>query len=138
MTIDKALEEQSEEFRLLYFQLIAFYDFLKENEGSKVRSSSWRSLSPSFSNYFNNRETSDSITREAKAKYAGSKKTSVMCQDLRNFFVDTNAICIDIDLRRGLAIYLTYWWGEAVFASGNGTHIRSHSIYLIYHMACGY
>ena len=29
MPIDSVLEEQSEEFRLLYFQLIAFYDFLK-------------------------------------------------------------------------------------------------------------
>ena len=39
MPIDNVLEEQSEEFQLLYFQLVAFYDFLKEKEGSKVRSS---------------------------------------------------------------------------------------------------
>ena len=40
MPIDSVLEEQSEEFRLLYFQLVAFYDFLKEKEGLKVRCSS--------------------------------------------------------------------------------------------------
>ncbi|XXG88194.1 hypothetical protein AAC387_Pa12g0438 [Persea americana] len=28
--IDSVLEEQSEEFKLLYFQLVTFYDFLKE------------------------------------------------------------------------------------------------------------
>ncbi|KAJ8635652.1 hypothetical protein MRB53_009919 [Persea americana] len=36
MPIDSVFEEQFEEFRILYFQLIAFYDFLKEKEGSKV------------------------------------------------------------------------------------------------------
>ena len=29
MPIDSVLDEQSEEFRLLYFQLVAFYDFLR-------------------------------------------------------------------------------------------------------------
>ncbi|KAJ8649207.1 hypothetical protein MRB53_002230 [Persea americana] len=41
MPIDSVLEEQSEEFRLLYFQLVSFYDFLEEKEGFKVRCSSW-------------------------------------------------------------------------------------------------
>ena len=43
MPIDSVLEEQSEEFRFLYFQLVDFYDFLKEKEGLKVRCSNWRS-----------------------------------------------------------------------------------------------
>ena len=52
MPIDSVLEEQSEEFRLLYFQLVAFYDFLKEKEGLKVRCSSWRNGSFLSSNFF--------------------------------------------------------------------------------------
>lgn len=38
MPIDRVLEEQPEEFRLLYYRLVTFYDFLMEKEGSKVRS----------------------------------------------------------------------------------------------------
>ena len=62
MPIDNVLEEQSEEFRLLYFQLVAFYDFLKEKEGSKVRCSSWRSDSLLPSNFFDSGEFSESTT----------------------------------------------------------------------------
>ena len=62
MPIDSVLEEQSEEFQLLYFQLVAFYDFLKEKEASKVKSSSWRSFSSLSSNFFDGRENSDSMT----------------------------------------------------------------------------
>ncbi|GHB31336.1 hypothetical protein GCM10010392_68840 [Streptomyces clavifer] len=61
MPIDSVLEEQSEEFRLLYFQLIAFYDFLKEKEGSKVRSSSWKSSGSSFFNSFDDMESAVSL-----------------------------------------------------------------------------
>ncbi|KAJ8648959.1 hypothetical protein MRB53_001982 [Persea americana] len=57
MPIDGVLEEQSEEFRLLYFQLVAFYDFLKEKEGSKVWCSSWRSDSVLSSNFFDSGES---------------------------------------------------------------------------------
>ncbi|KAJ8649054.1 hypothetical protein MRB53_002077 [Persea americana] len=76
--IDSVLEEQSEEFRLLYFQLVAFYDFLKEKEGSKVRCSSWRSGSFLSSNFFDSGESSESTTQEARAKNPDSKKISVM------------------------------------------------------------
>ena len=78
MPIDSVLEEQSEEFRLLYFQLVAFYDFLKEKEGSKVRCSSWRSGSFLSSNFFDIGESSESTTQEARAKNPDSKKISVM------------------------------------------------------------
>ena len=54
---------------------------------------------------------------------------------MKNFFADTNVICPDIDLRRDLAIYLTYWLGEVVFVSRDGTHIRPHYIYSTCHMA---
>ncbi|XXG41988.1 hypothetical protein AAC387_Pa01g2347 [Persea americana] len=91
MPIESVFEEQSEEFRLLYFQLVAFYDFLKEKEGSKVRSSGWRS----------------------------------------------DAIHSDIALRRDLAVFLTYWLGEAVFAGRDGTHIRPHCIFPACQMAFG-
>ena len=63
MSIDSVLEEQSEEFRLLYFQLVTFYDFLKEKEGSKVRSSSWKSFGSSFSNFLDSKESSDNMTQ---------------------------------------------------------------------------
>ena len=78
MPIDSVLEEQSEEFRLLYFQLVAFYDFLKENEGSKVRCSSWKSFSSLSPNFFGSEESSESMTQEAKAKNPRSKKISIM------------------------------------------------------------
>ena len=78
MPIDSVLEEQSEEFRLLYFQLVAFYDFLKEKEGSKVRCSSWRSGSFLSSNFFDSGESSESTTQEARAKNPDSKKISAM------------------------------------------------------------
>ena len=35
MPIDSVLEEQSEKFRLLYFQLVAFYDFLRRRRARK-------------------------------------------------------------------------------------------------------
>ncbi|XXG88153.1 hypothetical protein AAC387_Pa12g0401 [Persea americana] len=129
MPIDSILEEQSEEFRLLYFQLVAFYDFLKEKEGSKVRCSSWRSGSLLSSNFFDSGESSESTTQEARAKNPDSKKISVMRENLRVFFASTDAIHSDIELRRDLAVYLTYWPGEAVFTGGDGMHIRPHCIF---------
>ncbi|WP_440998369.1 hypothetical protein, partial [Cysteiniphilum litorale] len=133
MPIDSVLEEQSEEFRLLYFQLVAFYDFLKEKEGSKVRCSSWKSFGSLSPNFFGNEESSESMTQEAKAK----KKISIMQENLKEFFASTDAICSDIALRRDLAIYLTYWLGEAVFAGGDGTHIRPHCIFPACQIAFG-
>ena len=62
MPIESVLEEQSEEFRLLYFQLVTFYDFLKEKEGVKVRCSSWKSGSSLSSNFFDGGESSESMT----------------------------------------------------------------------------
>ncbi|XXG62824.1 hypothetical protein AAC387_Pa05g1128 [Persea americana] len=108
--IDNVLEEQSEEFRLLYFQLVAFYDFLKEKEGSKVRCSSWRSGSFLSFNFFDNGESSESTTQEARAKNPNSNKISIMRENLR---------------------------GEAVFAGGDGTHIRPHCIFSACQMAFG-
>ncbi|KAJ8635794.1 hypothetical protein MRB53_010061 [Persea americana] len=137
MPIDSVLEEQSEEFRLLYFQLVAFYDFLKENEGSKVRCSSWRSGSFLSSNFFDNGESSECTTQEARAKNPDSKKISVMRENLRVFFASTDAIHSDIALRRDLAVYLTYWLGEAIFARGDGTHIKPHCIFSACQMAFG-
>ncbi|XXG82699.1 hypothetical protein AAC387_Pa10g0597 [Persea americana] len=137
MPINSVLEEQSEEFRLLYFQLVAFYDFLKEKEGSKVRCSSWRNGSFLSSNFFDSGESSESTTQEARAKNLDSKKISVMRENLRVFFASTDAIHLDIALRRDLAVYLTYWLGEAVFAGGDGTHIRPHCIFPACQMAFG-
>ncbi|MDL1139804.1 hypothetical protein PS029_20785 [Yersinia pestis] len=137
MPIDSVLEGQSEEFRLLYFQLVAFYDFLKEKEGLKVRSSSWKSFSSSFPNFFDSRESSDSVTQEAGAQDPSSKKILAMQEELRDFCASTNAICPDIALRRDLAVYLTYWLGEAIFAGGDGTHIRPHCIFPACQMAFG-
>ena len=113
MPIDSVLEEQSEEFR--YFQLDAFYDFLNEREGLKVWCSSWKSGSLLTSNFFDSRESSESTTQEARAKNPGSKKISAMRKNLKEFFVNTDAIHSDIMPRRDLTIYLTYWLGEAVF-----------------------
>ena len=129
MPIDSVLEEQSEEFKLLYFQLVAFYDFLKENEGSKVWCSSWKSGSLLSSNFFDSGESSESTTQEARAKNPGSKKISAMRENLKEFFTNTDAIHSDIALRRDLTVYLTYWLGEAVCAGGDGTHIRPHCIF---------
>ena len=78
MPIDSVLEEQSEEFRLLYFQLVAFYDFLKEKESSKVLCSSWRSGSLLSSNFFDSGESSESTTQEARAKNPDPKKIFAM------------------------------------------------------------
>ena len=116
MPIDNVLEEQSEEFRLLYFQLVAFYDFLKEKEGLKVRYSSWKSGSFLSFNFFDSGESSRSMTQEARAKNPGSKKISAMRENLKEFFANTDAIYSDIALRRDLAFFLTYWLGEAIFA----------------------
>ncbi|XXG59318.1 hypothetical protein AAC387_Pa04g1423 [Persea americana] len=137
MHIDCVLEEQSEEFRLLYFQLVAFYDFLKEKEGSKVRCSSWRSGSSLSSNFFDSGEPYESTTQEARAKNPDPKKISAMRENLKEFFVDTDAIHFDIALWRDLAVYLTYWLGEAVFAGGNGTHIKPYCIFPACQMAFG-
>ncbi|MBY3556095.1 hypothetical protein HGI15_22435, partial [Modestobacter lapidis] len=90
MPIDSVLEEQSEEFRLLYFQLVAFYDFLKEKEGPKVRCSSWKSFGSLSPNFFGGEESSESMTQEAKAKNPKSKKISVMRENLREFFASTD------------------------------------------------
>ncbi|KAJ8614973.1 hypothetical protein MRB53_021858 [Persea americana] len=43
----------------------------------------------------------------------------------------------DIALQRDLAVYLTYWLGEAVFAGGDGTHIKPHCIFPACQMAFG-
>ena len=136
MPIDSVLEEQSEEFRLLYFQLVAFYDFLREKEGSKVRCSSWRSFSSLSPDFFGDEESSESMTQEAKTKNPG-KKISAMRENLKNFLTSTDAVCSDIALRRDVAAYLTYWLGEAVFAGGDGTHIRPHCIFPACQMAFG-
>ena len=87
--------------------------------------SSWKSFSFSSPNFFDG-EISDSITQEAKAKNLGLKKTSVIQGHLKSFFKSTNVICSDIALRRDLTVYITYWLGDAVFAGGDGTHIRPH------------
>ena len=65
------------------------------------------------------------------------KKTSLMQEELKGFFASTNVICSDIVLWRDLVVYLTYWLGEAIFAGGDGTHIRSHCIFLACQMAFG-
>ncbi|KAJ8634480.1 hypothetical protein MRB53_008747 [Persea americana] len=137
MPIDSVLEEQSEEFRLLYFQLVAFYDFLKEKEGSKVRCSSWRSGSFLSSNFFDSGESSESTTQEVRAKNSDSKKISAIRENLKELFTSTDAIHSDTVLRRDLTVYLTYWLGEAIFAGGDGTHIRPHCIFPACQMAFG-
>ncbi|XXG73128.1 hypothetical protein AAC387_Pa07g2096 [Persea americana] len=137
MPIDSVLKEQSEEFRLFYFQLITFYDSLKEKEGSKVWCSSWRSGSFLSSNLFDSGESSESTTREARAKNLDSKKISAMRENLKVFFASTDAIHSDVALRRDLAVFLTYWLGEAVFTGGDGTHIRPHCIFPACQMAFG-
>ena len=129
MPIDSVLEEQSEEFRHLYFQLVAFYDFLKEKEGVKVRCSSWKSGSSLSSSPFDSGESSESTTQEARATDPGLKKIFSMRENLKEFFANTDAIHSDIALRRDLAVYLTHWLSEAVFAGGDGTHIRPHCIF---------
>ncbi|KAJ8644634.1 hypothetical protein MRB53_006382 [Persea americana] len=134
MPIDSVLEEQSKEFRLLYFQLVAFYDFLKK-EDLKVRCSNCRSGSVLSSNFFDSGEPSESTTQEARAKNPDSKKISVIRENLRVFFASTDTIHSDIALRRDLAVFLTYWLGEAVFAGGDGTHIRLHCIFPACQMA---
>ncbi|XXG47591.1 hypothetical protein AAC387_Pa02g2215 [Persea americana] len=53
-----------------------------------------------------------------------------MRESLKEFFASTNAIYSDIASQRDLTVYLTYWLGEAVFAGGDGTHIRPHCIFL--------
>ncbi|XXG59346.1 hypothetical protein AAC387_Pa04g1448 [Persea americana] len=137
MPIDSVLEEQSEEFRLLYFQLVAFYDFLKEKEGSKVRCSSWRSGSLLSSNFFDSGESSESTTQEARSKNLDLKKISAMRENLKELFASTSAIHSDIALQRDLAVYLTYWLGEAVLAGGDGMHIRPHYIFSACQMTFG-
>ena len=81
------------------------------------------------SNFFDNGESFESTTQEARAKNPDSKKISIMRENLRVFFVSTDTIHYDIALRRDLAVFLTYWLGEAVFAGGDGTHIRPHCIF---------
>ncbi|WP_274923095.1 hypothetical protein, partial [Streptomyces clavifer] len=56
---------------------------------------------------------------------------------MKDFFASTNAIYPDIVLRRDIAVYLTYWLGEAIFAGGDGTHIRPHCIFPACQMAFG-
>ena len=89
------------------------------------------------SNFFDSGESSESTTQEARAKNPDSKKISVMRENLRVFFASTDAIHSDIVLRRDLAVYLTYWLGEAVFAGGDGTHIRPHCIFPACQIAFG-
>ncbi|KAJ8632964.1 hypothetical protein MRB53_026300 [Persea americana] len=137
MPIDNVLEEQFEEFKLLYFQLVTFYNFLKEKEGSKVWCSSWKSGSFLSSNFFDSGESSESTTQEARAKNPDSKKISAMLETLKELFASTDAIHSNIALRRDLTVYLTYWLGEAIFTGGDGMHIRPHCIFLAYQMAFG-
>ena len=56
---------------------------------------------------------------------------------MKEFFANIDAIYSDIALRRDLAVYLTYWLGEPVFAGGDGTHIRPHCIFPACQMAFG-
>ena len=105
--------------------------FFKEKDGSKVRSSSWKSFGSSFFDFFDSKESSDSMTQEDR------KKTSLMQEELKGFFASTNPICSDIVLQRDLVVYLTYWLGEAVFRGGDGTHIRPHCIFPACQMAFG-
>lgn len=77
------------------------------------------------------------MTQQARAKTPGLKKISVMRENLKEFFTSTDAFYPDIALRRDLAVYLTYWLGEAIFAGGDGTHIRPHCIFLACQMAFG-
>ena len=81
------------------------------------------------SNSFDSGESFESTTQEARDKNPSSKKISAMREDLKELFASTDAIHYDIALRRDLAVYLTYWLGEAVFAGGDGTHIRPHCIF---------
>ncbi|KAJ8635653.1 hypothetical protein MRB53_009920 [Persea americana] len=60
-----------------------------------------------------------------------------MRENLKELFTSTDAIHSNIALRRDLAIYLTYWLGEAVFAGGDGTHIKPHCIFTACQMAFG-
>ena len=53
------------------------------------------SLSP---NFFNNEESSESMTQEARAKTPGSKKISIMRENLKEFFASTDVINSDIAL----------------------------------------
>ena len=89
------------------------------------------------SNFFDSGESSKSKTQEARAKNPDSKKISAMRENLKEFFASTDAIHSDIAPRRDLAVYLTYWLGEVVFAGGNGTHIRPHYIFPACQMAFG-
>ena len=92
----------------------------------KVRCSSWKSFSSLSPNFFNSEESSNSMTQEARAKSPSLKKIFVMRENLKELFISINAIYSDFALRRDLAVYLTYWLGETVFAGGDGTHIRPH------------
>ncbi|KAJ8628102.1 hypothetical protein MRB53_021409 [Persea americana] len=60
-----------------------------------------------------------------------------MRENLKELFASTDTIHSDIALRRDLAVYLTYWLGEAVFAGVDGTHIRPHCIFPACQMAFG-
>ncbi|KAJ8615155.1 hypothetical protein MRB53_034527 [Persea americana] len=82
-------------------------------------------------------EFSESMTQEARAKNLDSKKISSMRENLKELFASTDAIHSDIALRRDLVVYLTYWLGEAVFAGGDGTHIRPHCIFRACQMTFG-
>ena len=74
-------------------------------------------------------ESSESTTQEARARNPDSKKIFAMRENLKEFFADTDAIDSDIVLQRDLAVYLTYWLGEVLFAGGDGTHIGPHCIF---------
>ncbi|KAJ8627467.1 hypothetical protein MRB53_020774 [Persea americana] len=60
-----------------------------------------------------------------------------MREDLKELFANTDTIHSDIALRRDLAVYLTYWLGEDIFAGGDGMHIRPHCIFSACQMAFG-
>ena len=77
------------------------------------------------------------MAQETRAKNPGLKKISAMRENLKEFFADTDAIHYDIVLRRDLAVYLTYWLGEAVFTGEDGTHIRPYCIFPACQMAFG-
>ena len=60
-----------------------------------------------------------------------------MRENLKELFASTDDIHSDIALWRDLAVYLTYWLGEGVFAGGDGTHIRPHCIFSACQMVFG-
>lgn len=74
---------------------------------------------------------------KVKSRDPVSGKVSSTYNPMKSFFEETNVICLDIEVRREVALYLTYWLSKAIFRGGDSTHIRSHCIYLACQMAFG-